>query len=505
VDVLMPEIFISYRRDDSSGHAGRIFDCVRERFGDESVFMDVTDIEPGADFTQALDIALSSCRVVLVVIGTQWLTSTDSSGRRRLDDAEDHLRLEIVRALAHDAHIIPILVRGATMPHEHDLPDDLRPLARRQAHEVSDSRWSFDTDRLIRIVESDLGAIAGGDRRTRADRPATLADDAVARPRNPSRIRVVLPAVVLLVVLGLILARTWLPRGEPTGSVGQPVSTDPGAAAQAVRNSVVPSVAFKTNTRETTLPASGEVRAGSAKFKVLGGLVSRDAGGPRTLRLYVRAINVSAPLGLIIAVGYFRLIVDGQPTPPTEAPWLGVALQSAVEGWVVFQVPSNAGAVALQVGDINHETAKIPIDVRTAGTSVSDKPAPTWRYPVDLATTFETRVGPLIFNVDGARLEHFGDAVPPIQSEKLLLTFKVRIKNAGAPGGALVGGDLFRLLVDDVPLAPTMFPVEGLTYQATLDSDLPFVMPGTATKAILQMGPLNAETAKMRVDLSAAH
>ena len=65
----MPEIFICYRREDSSGHAGRIFDCARERFGDESVFMDVTDIGPGVDFTQALDAALSSCRVVLVVIG----------------------------------------------------------------------------------------------------------------------------------------------------------------------------------------------------------------------------------------------------------------------------------------------------------------------------------------------------------------------------------------------------------------------------------------------------
>ena len=82
----MPEIFLSYRREDSSGHAGRIFDCMRDRFGDESVFMDVTDIQPGVDFTEALDSALSSCRVVLVVIGTQWLTSTDSSGRRRLDD-----------------------------------------------------------------------------------------------------------------------------------------------------------------------------------------------------------------------------------------------------------------------------------------------------------------------------------------------------------------------------------------------------------------------------------
>jgi hypothetical protein len=59
----MPDIFISYRRDDSSGHAGRLFDCMRGRFGNESVFMDVTNIQPGIDFTQAFDRALSSCRV----------------------------------------------------------------------------------------------------------------------------------------------------------------------------------------------------------------------------------------------------------------------------------------------------------------------------------------------------------------------------------------------------------------------------------------------------------
>src|SRR5687767_3973056 len=101
----MPEIFISYRRDDSSGHAGRLFDCIRARFGDESVFMDITDIPPGVDFTHALDKALSQCRLVLVVIGTQWLTSTDPSGRRRLDDPEDHVRLEIVRALRGTAQV----------------------------------------------------------------------------------------------------------------------------------------------------------------------------------------------------------------------------------------------------------------------------------------------------------------------------------------------------------------------------------------------------------------
>ena len=124
----MPDIFISYRREDSSGHAGRLFDGIRDRFGDESVFMDVTDIRPGDDFVTALDAALALCGVVLVVIGPQWLMCTDASGRRRLDDPGDHLRIEIAHALHGKARVIPVLVRGARMPAEHELPDDLKAL-----------------------------------------------------------------------------------------------------------------------------------------------------------------------------------------------------------------------------------------------------------------------------------------------------------------------------------------------------------------------------------------
>jgi TIR domain len=504
----MPEVFISYRREDSSGHAGRIFDCMRERFGDESVFMDVTDIRPGVDFTKALDSALSSCRVVLVVIGTQWLTCTDSSGRRRLDDPGDRLRLEIVGALARDAHVIPVLVRGATTPQEHDLPEDLRPLARRQSHEVSDSRWSFDTDQLLRIVESDLGAIGRGDGRARASRPTAVVDGAVARPLRRFWVRIAVPAAVLLVLLGLVTARNWWGVGERAGSFGLPLSTAPGATGQAAHDPAAPSGELKTEARgnpPARLPASGEVRAGFALFKVLGGLASRDAGGSQTVRLFVRTTNVAARYGLTVTPDSFRLIVNGQPAPPQEAPFLIVAMQSTIESWVVFPVPPNAAAVALQVGDIRQETAKIPIDLSTAAASISDKPAPTWRYPVDLVATVEKRIGPLVFNVDGVRLEHFGDAVPPVQPEKLLLSFKVRIKNVGAQYGSVVSIDDFRLLVDDVPLAPTKSPTELLSYQAGFDGEVVFVMPGTATKAILQIGNLDHETAKFPVDLSAAH
>jgi len=463
----MPEIFISYRRDDSSGHAGRLFDCVRERFGGESVFMDVTDLRPGVDFTKALDSALSSCRVVLVVIGTQWLTATDGSGRRRLDDPEDFVRIEIARALARDAQVIPVLVRGAAMPREQDLPEDLRSLARRQAHEISDTRWSFDTDQLIRVIDS------------------------AARRRPQSWVRLAAAAAALLVVLGVMGARRWS-IGDSTRTPPSDRGPDPGGSKNDARD--IP---------EARLPASGDARAGAAVFKVLGGLVSREASGPHTLRLFVRTTNVAARYGLTISGDSFRLIADGRATAPADAPIEVVAIQSANDGWVTFQVPDNATAVHLQVGDVHHETAKIPIDVRAAAPTADAKP-PVWRSPVDLAVAVEQRVGPLTFIVRGARLEHVADAVPPLQPEKLELSFKMRIRNVGAQYGYAVSGEEFRLLVDAVPLAPTKFPIEALSYHADLDGDVVFVIPGTTTKAMLQIGNVNTETARVPVDLSAA-
>jgi hypothetical protein len=486
---------------------------MRERFGDESVFMDVTDIRPGVDFALALDSALSSCRVVLVVIGSQWLTCTDASGRRRLDDPGDHVRMEIAQALRRDARVIPVLVRGAAMPRERDLPDDLRPLARRQAQEVSDSRWSYDTEQLVHSFENDLGAPGQEPGDARTSRSTTAAAGATAFAGRALTVgalrhgwvRLGVPAAVA-VVAGLILSGIWSGGGDRTGPDAQ-APRDGGAAAPAARDPDAASGAFKGAPPEDSparLPASGEARAGDALFKVLGGLVSGGAGGPHTVRLFVRTTNVGARYGMNISPDSFRLIVGGRATPPDEAPIEVIAMQSATEGWVSFRLPADAAAVLLQVGDIRQATAKIPIDLGSAAKDASEKPAPTWRYPIDIAAAFEKRAGPIVFVVGGIRLEHFADAVAPLQPEKLLLSVKVRMKNVGAQYGYAVGGDEFRLLIDDVPLAPTKFPIQALNYQDDLDAEVVFLMPGTAATAILQLGNLAAETVRVPVDLSPA-
>ena len=148
------KIFISYRRDDSAGYAGRLFDFLSARFGSNNVFMDIDTIEPGDDFRKVVKSAVGACDVVLVMIGKHWLNITDAKGLRRLDDTGDWVRVEIATALANpDVRLIPVLVRGAPMPGDHDLPEDLKELAWRNALELSDSRFQHDASRLVAVIE----------------------------------------------------------------------------------------------------------------------------------------------------------------------------------------------------------------------------------------------------------------------------------------------------------------------------------------------------------------
>lgn len=150
-------IFISYRRDDSRGDAGRLTDDLKKFFGSNRTFRDIETIEPGVDFVEALNRAVSQCPVLLAIIGPNWLSAKDSEGRRRLDDVNDFIRLEIGTALRRNIRVIPVLVGGAAMPKAEELPADLQTLARRQAYELSDRRWEFDVDHLVESLEPIVG------------------------------------------------------------------------------------------------------------------------------------------------------------------------------------------------------------------------------------------------------------------------------------------------------------------------------------------------------------
>ena len=144
-------MFISYRRTDSMDDAARIYELLVERYGDR-VFRDVDRLDPGVDFVDALDAALASSDVLLVLIGPDWL-ATGPGGRSRLHDRKDFVRAEIQAGLRHDLMIVPVLLRQATMPAPESLPVPIRALARRQAVTIDDRRWRYDVGRLIETIE----------------------------------------------------------------------------------------------------------------------------------------------------------------------------------------------------------------------------------------------------------------------------------------------------------------------------------------------------------------
>ncbi|MBL0168778.1 MAG: toll/interleukin-1 receptor domain-containing protein [Propionivibrio sp.] len=197
----MPGLFISYRRDDQAGFAGRLADALGSAFGEDNVFRDIEDIRPGDDFVVALQKQLHGVGVMLVMIGPAWLT-TSKNGVRRLDDPGDFVRLEIQAGLESGKPVIPVLVGGALMPAESDLPPALAGLARRQAVVLSDAGWRSDVERLVTSLRDLLPGL--GNRKT------------VTRTGG-----LILAGVTVLVLLALFAAMRYLP--EKAGS-SQPMA-----------------------------------------------------------------------------------------------------------------------------------------------------------------------------------------------------------------------------------------------------------------------------------------
>lgn len=153
----MPGIFINYRRDDRPGFAGRLADALENTFGVDHVFRDVEDIHPGEDFVVAIQKQLSSVDVMLVMIGPDWLT-VNRNGIRRLDETEDFVRKEIQAGLESGKPVLPVLVGGALMPEQADLPNEIATLALRQAFVLSDVSWTSDVARLVKFIRPLLPA-----------------------------------------------------------------------------------------------------------------------------------------------------------------------------------------------------------------------------------------------------------------------------------------------------------------------------------------------------------
>lgn len=236
----MSAIFISYRREDSEGHAGRLFEDLVEHFGHDSVFMDVAGIEPGRDFRKVIDAKVAGCGLLLAVIGTRWLEARDDSGKRRIDDPSDFVRLETVSALRRDIPVVPVLVHGAQMPRADQLPADLADLAYRNAVELTHARWESDVkvlvDSLAQLLRpapatsSAAGAPSAAPPAAPSAAPPSPASPAL--PGKPATRRKALIGVAAVAVLGLAAVLVWLPQDEAiTGETADAAAPPPAPVA----------------------------------------------------------------------------------------------------------------------------------------------------------------------------------------------------------------------------------------------------------------------------------
>jgi hypothetical protein len=197
-------VFICYRREDSGGFAGRLHrDLTRALRCD--VFIDIDSIKGGDDFVAAISNRMARCSTLLILIGTKWLSGTDRDGRRRLDDPTDFVRQEIEEGLR-NPHllVVPVLLDGVAFPDTKDLPDPIRPLARRNAIELTNKRWDYDVAELLKLLP------------------------------EPSKRRWHVPALaVAATVLGSTLMWLWaLDRPAPPATVSDGTSATPAATTR---------------------------------------------------------------------------------------------------------------------------------------------------------------------------------------------------------------------------------------------------------------------------------
>ena len=177
--------------------------------------MDVAAIEAGRDFRKAIDESVAGCGVMLVMIGPAWPDAANDSGERRLDDPNDFVRVEIASALKRDIAVIPVLVRGARMPHPNQLPDDLRDLAYRNCVELTHVRWKSDVQVLVTALRSLLTEST--------DSPPPGVPSDTARPIAPTS-------------SSIDDARISVPSGIATPSQPNSIGVAPGAEAFSPRD-----------------------------------------------------------------------------------------------------------------------------------------------------------------------------------------------------------------------------------------------------------------------------
>ena len=321
----MGSVFISYRREDSQGQARALFQDLVASLGKDAVFMDVDGIALGRDFREVLQERLATCELMLVLIGRDWLSAHDGTGRRRLDNPADFVRLEIAAALKRKIPITPLLVEGAQMPDAEQLPENIRDLAFRNGFELSHNRWDSDVRELMKRLGLGRGAEPAPEGRPRpAAAVAPLSRKAWLRSAG-------------LVALALA-AGAWVSLSQR-----DPAAEDRGEASAG------------------TKPNAADAEPSSSRANALAAPAARPAAAPRTHTFAGEASRIaSATVGTYVSHPFkvadlaldkdFQIEFQVRSTRSGGSTRYGVAWNFSPDDFMLFTLHSTGGSGYFSIG-----------------------------------------------------------------------------------------------------------------------------------------------------------
>jgi hypothetical protein len=306
-------IFISYRRDDSEGEAGRLFDDLVRAFGNDAVFMDVAAIKPGVDFRKAIEDNVASCGVLLAIVGPAWASIIGADGKRRLEDPNDFVALEIGSALRREVPVIPVLVHDAKMPSADLLPESLKSFCYRNSVELSHARWNSDVSLLVEALKSYVKPVAASPvhATVTVQLPSphlpTVAREASAKASKlPVKAGISVAAVLAIAIAVYFAVRK--PAASDTGTTPAPGSSSAPAVAPASSQANPAPFAPSTPMAKTAADPIAEYvgtwrrTGGAGDGDALGMLVVSGSKGAVTIHAYGRCQAANCDWGAQPAV-----------------------------------------------------------------------------------------------------------------------------------------------------------------------------------------------------------
>jgi hypothetical protein len=455
----MATTFISYRREDAAGYAGRLHESLESRLGDGQVFRDVDTIAPGQDFIDAIESRVRDCRVLLALIGNDWLAAATAVGGRRLDQPEDYVRLEIAAGLNRaDVLVIPVLLEGARMPPADSLPESIRALARRQAVTLRDETWDSDVDRLAEAVDQACSA-------SRSRHPS--AADARTVPGVSSRVIGALGAIAVLVAL----AAWYFSRADAPAAGGSPGETDDGSHAAAAA----------TSAYALTIPRISEIAHGTILYSVISASLT-PLGKTSTLRVRLRVSN-EGHYDTNFWDASFRLAAGGQVLAPTSGLNEILPGRSIVQGIVTFDVPRDADSATLRILS-QDKVGELPLSLRPTGRPPEDEKADAGDSLSRAMMRTVTRDPVALLNADG--LEAQLTRVVTRRFANVLRVFvDARITNTGRYPIA-TSAMTVRLITPAGGVAPSIEPNEAIEPASNTLASYSFDLPPATTTGTLK-------------------